>query len=80
MFAAMSWALWMTRNKFTIDVVFPRQPADCVYKSIINLQLWRPLQRSKDVELLDEAVVELKRLFSKAYSLPSSLAPSHNPS
>ena len=73
LFSAMSWAIWTTRNKFTIEAKFPRQPADCIFKLIINLQLWRALQRRQDVELLDEAVVLLKQLFAKTYSPPPPL-------
>jgi hypothetical protein len=40
--------LWITRNKFTIEEKFPRQTADSIFKIILSLQLWRPLQRTKD--------------------------------
>lgn len=46
-FAAQSWALWHIRNKFTIEGRFPRQPADCFFKTSIFLQQWRPLIRSR---------------------------------
>jgi hypothetical protein len=38
-FAAQSWALWTTRNKFTIEKKFPQQPANCIFKCLLNLQL-----------------------------------------
>ena len=44
LFCAMSWAMWTTRNKFTIEAKFPRHPADGIYKCLLFLQLWRPLQ------------------------------------
>jgi hypothetical protein len=30
-FAAQSWALWTTRNKFTIEGKIPSQPANCIF-------------------------------------------------
>lgn len=47
-FTAQSWALWRIRNKFSIEGVFPNQPADCVFKTVLLLQQWRPLTGSKD--------------------------------
>jgi hypothetical protein len=47
-FAAQCWSLWNTRNKFTIEGKFPRQPADCIFKIILSLQLWRQMQKPKD--------------------------------
>ena len=35
---AICWTLWSTRNKFTIEHVFPAKPADCLFKSCILLQ------------------------------------------
>jgi hypothetical protein len=46
-FAAQSWAHRLLRNKFTIEGKFPGRPANCVFKTILFLQLWRPLQKSK---------------------------------
>jgi hypothetical protein len=71
---AQCWALWTTRNKFTIEAKFSHQPADCVFKILLNLQLWRPLQRPNDVALLDEMAAILKRLFSDTYSSPQPLS------
>jgi hypothetical protein len=56
-FAAQSWALWIIRNKFTIEHKLPSQPADCFFKTAIFLQLWRPLLKNKlnaKMELLQE--------------------------
>jgi hypothetical protein len=55
-------------------VKFPRQHANWVFKILLNLQLWRSLQRPKDLPLLDEMVVILKRLFSDTFSPPQSLS------
>jgi hypothetical protein len=66
-FAAQCWALWNTRNKFTIERKFPRQPANCVFQCLINLQLWRPLQKPRDLRLMEELEAMVKNLFSNTY-------------
>lgn len=40
LFLAQSWALWLVRNKMTIEAKFIRHPADLIYKTLILLQLW----------------------------------------
>jgi hypothetical protein len=57
-FAAQSWALWTTRNKFSIERKFPHQPADVIFKLIISLQLWQPLQNPKEQVFVDELVAD----------------------
>jgi hypothetical protein len=59
-FAAQSWALWTTRNKFSIEAKFPKHPANVVFKTCIFLQLWKPLAKAKVHPMLDEAVAKLK--------------------
>jgi hypothetical protein len=76
-FAVQCWALWTTRNKFTIEKKFPRQPADYIFKITLSLQLWRPLQRPKDLVLLDEMVALSKALFARTFSAPAT-SPSLN--
>jgi hypothetical protein len=66
-FVTQSWAIWLTRNKFTIEGFFPRQPADIVFKLVLTLQLWWPLQKRKDLLLFDELGRLAKRLFSITY-------------
>jgi hypothetical protein len=70
-FAAQCWSLWTVRNKFTIERKFPRQPADCVFKTILSLQLWRQLQSDKDRVLLDEMISLARTFFTSNYSPPS---------
>lgn len=48
MFAGLCWSLWTTRNKFTIEHVFPRKPTDLLFKLATVLQLWRPLTKEED--------------------------------
>jgi hypothetical protein len=54
-FAAQSWTLWTTLNKFVIDSVSSRRPAYCVFKTRLTLEWWRPLQRAKDLSMLGDA-------------------------
>jgi hypothetical protein len=68
--AAQCWALWITRNKFTIEKKFPRQPTESIFKIILSLQLWHPLQRTKDMTALDELVSMTKAFFASTYSHP----------
>jgi hypothetical protein len=71
-FGAQCWAIWTTRNKFTIEGKFPRQPADCIFKITLSLQLWRPLQRTKDKGMMDELIISMtKAFFATSYSPPS---------
>jgi hypothetical protein len=63
LFAAQSWALWLIRNKLTIENSFPKQPADCFYKTAMFLQLWRPLLKEKHVDKMDIIIGALRTLY-----------------
>jgi hypothetical protein len=65
-FAAQSWALWLSRNKFTIEGKFPGRPTNCVFKTILFLQLWRPLQKSKVLPQLDGLVAKFKETLARS--------------
>jgi hypothetical protein len=67
-FAAQSWALWLLRNKFTIEGKFPGRPANCVFKTILFLQLWPPLQKSKVLPQLDGVIVKFKETLARSNS------------
>ena len=69
---AMSWAMWTTRNKFTIEAKFPRHPADGVYKCLLFLQLWRPLQKHKYLRELEGIEEKLKSIYSLLRAASSS--------
>jgi hypothetical protein len=75
-FAAQCWALWTTRNKFTIERKFPRQPTDIIFKLMLSLQLWHPLQKHKDLGALDELIRLTKAFFARTSTPPA--APSRN--
>jgi hypothetical protein len=72
-FTTQCWAIWTTRNKFTIEGKFPRQPADCIFKIILSLQLWRPLQKAKFRGMMDELILMTKASFANSYSPPSPM-------
>jgi hypothetical protein len=64
LFAAQSLALWHIRNKIAMEHSFPNQPVDCVLKTLLFLQQWRPLLKTKDlaaVEILEELLRKLHR-------------------
>jgi hypothetical protein len=63
LFAAQSWALWIIRNKMTIEHKFPAQPADCFFKTSLFLQLWRPLLRNKHTSKMELLLGVLKSLY-----------------
>jgi hypothetical protein len=63
LFAAQSWALWLIQNKLTIENSFPKQPADCFYKTALFLQLWRPLLKEKHVDKMDIIIGALRALY-----------------
>jgi hypothetical protein len=71
-FAAQYWALWNTRNKFTIERKFSHQPADIIFKLMISLQLWRPLQKPKDLGALDELIALTKAFFAGNSTPPAA--------
>jgi hypothetical protein len=70
LFAAICWALWKTRNKFTIEAKFPSQPAHCFFLIRLNLQLWRPLQRNKDEPMMVQLEAMLKDIFDRTCTPP----------
>jgi hypothetical protein len=63
LFASQCWALWLIRNKLTIENTFPKQPADCFFKTATFLQLWRPLLKEKHTDKLDAMVETLHSLY-----------------
>jgi hypothetical protein len=66
LFAAQSWVLWTTRNKFFIEAKFSKHLANVVFKTCIFLQLWRHLAKAKVQPMLDEAVAKLKDISKQA--------------
>ena len=62
--AALLWAIWNIRNKFTIERKFPNQPTDGLYKMSIYLQAWRLVARRQDKEALELAIGRIRMLHS----------------
>lgn len=73
LFTAQSWALWLIRNKATIDSLFVRQPADVIFKTLIFLQLWAIGAKQQDREEVHCLASELRTLYS-SLSTPVPLA------
>jgi hypothetical protein len=65
-FAAQSWALWNIRNKLAIEGRLINNPADAILHMSLNMQRWRVLVRPRDRRLLDEAMLEVRRLRTRA--------------
>jgi hypothetical protein len=70
LFAAQSWALWIIRNKFTIEHKLPSQPADCFFKTSIFLQLWRPLLKNKPNTKMELLLEMLRALYQQTRNSP----------
>jgi hypothetical protein len=62
LFIAQSWALWLFRNKMTIESKFMKHPANIIFKTMLFLQMWMPLARPLDRPWIEHAVAELKLL------------------
>jgi hypothetical protein len=62
LFAAQSWALWLTRNKLSIESKLIKHPADVIFKTLVFLQLWTPAAKPRDQPSLRWLSVELKKL------------------
>jgi hypothetical protein len=56
--------LWNLGNKFTIDGVFLRQPADDLYKMFMYLQVWKPVARRKDRGTVEWTIGWIRALHS----------------
>ncbi|KAE8779383.1 dna replication licensing factor mcm2 [Hordeum vulgare] len=65
-FAALTWTLWMTRNKMVIERVFQRLASDSFFKFLAFLQHWHPLVRPRDRDrlqgYLDALLMSARRL------------------
>ena len=72
LFAAQCWALWNIRNKFSIEAIFPNQPADCFFKTGILLQQWRILSKPEDQHKVDLLISELRHLYRATYAPPAN--------
>lgn len=59
-FVAYSWAFWTSRNKFTIEHMFPNCPADCLLKMVGLLQQWMPLAKDTDSIPLFEIICKIR--------------------
>ena len=65
-FAALTWTLWITRNKMVIERIFLRQASGSFFKFLAFLQHWHPLARRRDHEqlglMMDALVASARRL------------------
>lgn len=57
---AVCWVLWTTRNKFTIEGIFPAKPADLLFKISIFLQQWKFLSKPDDRDDLEVLIAKVR--------------------
>jgi hypothetical protein len=62
LFLAQSWALWLTRNKLTMEAKLIRHPADTIFKTLFCLQQWLILARPLDRPWLRWLISELRQM------------------
>lgn len=55
MFAGFAWALWLTRNKITIEKQIPKAPNDVIFNALSLIQRWSILLKEKDQEQVLQA-------------------------
>ena len=63
---ALLSAMWLIRNKFTIQGIFHSHPANIIFKCNLLLQQWSPLGRRKDAELIKTAQQRLVQVYAMA--------------
>ena len=63
---ALLWAMWLTRNKLTMEGCFPTHPANIIFKCNLLLQQWSPLGRRKNAELIKTAQQRLMQVYVMA--------------
>ena len=56
----LAWTLWCTRNKLVIERVIPYRVTDAIYKICGFLQLWRPLSKRRDRDVIDNIIAGLR--------------------
>jgi hypothetical protein len=69
LFGAQSWVLWTTGNKFSTETIFPRQPADCVFKTglFMHMQQQCPLLKKNEGLLADTIIAALRHLYGATH-------------
>jgi hypothetical protein len=62
LFLAQSWALWLIRNKLSMESKLIRHPADIIFKTLFCLQQWLILAKPLDRPWLRWLISELRRV------------------
>lgn len=71
---ALCWSLCTTRNKFTIEGIFPNKPAYVLFKMSIFLQQWKLLTKSADRDAM-EVLINKVRASANQLSSPATVTP-----
>ena len=56
----LAWTLWTSRNRLVIEHVIPIRATDSIYKLSGFLQLWRPLSKRRDRDIIDNIITGLR--------------------
>jgi hypothetical protein len=67
-FMAQRWTLSNIRNKLAMEGSLIAKPADALYKILVYLHQRRMLVKSRDIDLLNAAMWEIRRLHSTLLS------------
>ena len=65
-FAALSWALWLTRNDRVFKFKVLMNPSSPLYRALSSMQQWRPLMVAKRLQAADEVTVKIARVLQEA--------------
>ena len=71
----LAWTLWNSRNKLVIERVIPCRVTDAIYKMCGFLQLWRPLSKRRDRDVIDNIIMVLRSLAAALAPLPPPAPP-----
>ena len=58
------WALWLVRNKLSIEHKVLRHPADLIFKMLMFLQFWARLSKEREQVALQAVAGDLKALYA----------------
>ena len=59
-FATFGWSLWTTRNKFTIEHLFPNCPSNCLFRMVVIVEQWSLLVKVVDVGVVTLVVSKIR--------------------
>lgn len=64
-FGVIAWNLWKNRNKMAIEKKFDKSTDAILFKIVNDMQRWKVLLKSKELEALESKLAEAKSWFEK---------------